>query len=179
MKKYFKKFHASSSTAKLFFFILLLLGIVFLASSGFYIQYKNRKKPIVAESVTSIQSSNETKQTANPVASSSGNDSAATGAATANSSVAAAPQTVAPAPPRTPAACTKQILRGRVVHKEAAWLSRGEKRVTPGQDGFTESCPGKKQVTQNPIDQIVYTGTKPLSEVRSLLHSVTNGLMNL
>lgn len=183
MRKYFQKFHASSSTAKLFFFILLLLVIVILASSGFYIQYKHREKPVQAAPVGEVSSQNEQKPKATSLApadesTSSNEDKPHT------SDKEHHRQQNKSLPPKhlnnkSGQSCTKQILKHSTIKGDAPWLNKGELKTLPGRDGFIERCNGKPAVTLPPVDQIVYSGLKPLSDTNSLISSIVDNIKNL
>jgi hypothetical protein len=178
VKKYLNKFSTPSSTAKFFFFIGILLVIVLLASSGFYIQYKKGQKQVLAAPSQAIDTQSNPRAAVDTIPVTDSGTTASENT-TVQSPATVAPATITAQTTGSVGSCTKQILRPKAVYKDAPWLFLGETRVVAGKDGYLESCPGKRDITVNPIDQIIYRGIQPLSEVTSLIDSAAEGLLGI
>lgn len=176
MKRYIQKIRSSSSATKLLILIGALVIIVLFASTSFYIQYKKGgSAEVVAGPVKVSDTALAAKNQASSLVTTLPNSVDDTSKAHADSD---SPTSNQEKKKETRESCKESIVTYSTLRKEAPWLDKGKSQATKGKHGYKKVCGNKVVATQEPVHEIIYQGTRPLSSLLSPVRNVVEGTTN-
>lgn len=168
MKRIIEKIRSSSSATKLLVLIVLLLVVVMFASSSFYIQYKNDKNSKLAKAAKLTDNSLDTKVALSNVEGATEPSSNSEPKTPSRQARSEQPESIK----NSSAECRVEILSYSTTRKEVSWLNKGETKTEQGKSGYNKICNQQIVARRQPVAEIVYVGTKPLTETILPLQSV-------